>query len=961
MNSIPWPLGTAVIRLTVKERILLHLLEFAKAMESFDAPTETTQTGIARAVRIEVSHVPQYVRPLVRAGLVLEKTAHVKGGARRRKAYVLTSAGLLDATRLRETLKSEAVRVADASGEREATVAQIIRDAGPSVSFLDLVTQAMESGVVDLASLRARTRPLGPEFIERLADAPRIERFVGRKEELERITGPLDQTRVFVIQGLAGIGKSSLAAKACDLLRGSRNLFWHRVRSWDSRSSFLAKLADFLAAAGRPRLRSVLARGDGGDPDQVVRQDLPGIQAVLVIDDAQEATPEVLAVLAFLKDVTANAAALEMLVLSRRSVPFYDRRDVVLTRLVSELELEGLGEDDIKALVGEGKDAKALVDLGRRLGGHPLSLQLLRSATPVGPRLSMGQVQRFVEEQIYRELGAEERALMKAASLYQVPVPRTVLLSTPSTSHDVLLSLQNRALLRLVGDDDYEIHETIRDFFNQTLTPTERDSLGRFAADQLEGLAMRDYRIGDYVACINGLENALELIATSDVDSKLTELLGDAYDRIGDLPGALRGYRQALRATIAPNDRARIHRKAAAALEDRGDIASASKEIEEGLEAVGTGVMEERGWLDLIRARIDYRLADWERARDAGERGLATFGSFDVPAGKARISLILGHIAMHSPQGDPDLAERHLENALELSSRVEDNEFTADVRIALAHLLAWHRKDLPGALRHIEAVEASLRGSDLPNVRRKFRLLQGMLRLLFFADYEAARAHFRSVLEEAQSSADQATAGNAQVGLGYVAYFQGQFAEARRIYEEAAAALRARGLLVDTVNLLLAISEAYLLEGNQPASTKVFMDLLSEPSLSRAIDARSFYIRLSEGFFLFFQGDPAGSAEAFTDAVNRTSPRLSIGEGTMTYDFVGCISWPGIYAHLYAGVGFRFLGRPSEGDQHIAKAREIAEAFGAKGWLEAIPRIEARLTQVVRGFLDQPSSQTPPS
>ena len=205
------------------------------------------------------------------------------------------------------------------------------------------------------------------------------------------------------------------------------------------------------------------------------------------------------------------------------------------------------------------------------------------------------------------------------------------------------------------------------------------------------------------------------------------------------------------------------------------------------------------------------------------------------------------------------------------------------------------------------------------------------------------------------------TAGNAQVGLGYVAYFQGQFAEARRIYEEAAAALRARGLLVDTVNLLLAISEAYLLEGNQPASTKVFMDLLSEPSLSRAIDARSFYIRLSEGFFLFFQGDPAGSAEAFTDAVNRTSPRLSIGEGTMTYDFVGCISWPGIYAHLYAGVGFRFLGRPSEGDQHIAKAREIAEAFGAKGWLEAIPRIEARLTQVVRGFLDQPSSQTPPS
>src|SRR5216117_914798 len=90
------------------------------------------------------------------------------------------------------------------------------------------------------------------------SDLPRISRFVGRHAELGRLTTAAGETRVFVIRGVAGIGKSYLAAKACDDLRGTRSLFWHRVRPWDTRQSILAAIAEFLAAAGRPGLRSVL-------------------------------------------------------------------------------------------------------------------------------------------------------------------------------------------------------------------------------------------------------------------------------------------------------------------------------------------------------------------------------------------------------------------------------------------------------------------------------------------------------------------------------------------------------------------------------------------------------------------------------------------------------------------------------------------------------------------------------
>src|SRR6267378_2716985 len=142
-----------------------------------------------------------------------------------------------------------------------------------------------------------------------------------------------------------------------------------------------------------------------------------------------------------------------------------------------------------------------------------------------------------------------------------------------------------------------------------------------------------------------------------------------------------------------------------------------------------------------------------------------------------------------------------------------------------------------------------------------------MLRLLFFADYAAAEENFRAALDEARKVHDSATAANANEGLGYVAYMQGRYGDARRLYELAADELKARGLLVDTVNLLLAISETYLLEGNQPMSAQVFISLLSEPSLARAVDARSFYIRLREGYFLLLQGDREGAYAALADAV----------------------------------------------------------------------------------------------
>src|SRR6266568_365880 len=105
-----------VVRLTAKERILIHLADYAKYADVVEVTPEMGQEGIAAAAGIYVQHVRQFLDPLLKEGLVRERTAHVKGHRRRLKVYDLTDSGRLSASRLREQVRGEPIRVRDATG-----------------------------------------------------------------------------------------------------------------------------------------------------------------------------------------------------------------------------------------------------------------------------------------------------------------------------------------------------------------------------------------------------------------------------------------------------------------------------------------------------------------------------------------------------------------------------------------------------------------------------------------------------------------------------------------------------------------------------------------------------------------------------------------------------------------------------------------------------------------------------
>src|SRR3989442_2437729 len=94
------PGGT--VRLTAKERILVHLLETRSAAEPSEAPRGLAQEGIAEAVGVGLRRLAQSIRPLSRDRLVRAQRAHVPRLRQRRKPYELTTTGRIEAIPVRD-------------------------------------------------------------------------------------------------------------------------------------------------------------------------------------------------------------------------------------------------------------------------------------------------------------------------------------------------------------------------------------------------------------------------------------------------------------------------------------------------------------------------------------------------------------------------------------------------------------------------------------------------------------------------------------------------------------------------------------------------------------------------------------------------------------------------------------------------------------------------------------------
>ena len=911
--------GKPVVKLSASERILLHLLEWWGKAGEFRAPPALTQKGIATAAGFHSRHAVQYLRPMIRDGLVRQWMAHVERSRQRQKVYELTETGRTAALRLRSNLLKQTIRVRDDSGFQEMAVGEVLKRMDGSLGLLSILSQVSQSGLFDMTTAQVR---VGPSVVEILSEAPRVDGFVGRAKELAVLADEREGAPVIVVIGPPGIGKSWLGAKAFKTVRGRRNLFWHRVQAWDSFASLLADMGRFLAALGRPALQGALARGSPERAARILREDLPGANSLLVFDDVHEADPDAMLFFGLLKDAVTKGSDVRAVVLTRRALPFYDRRDVVLARTVLELELGGLDPEEVAVLLPPAQ-AEVAIEIGRRVGGHPLFFELARRRPT--PSHALGDFRRFLEEEVCTELTEADGAMMKLGSLYRVAVPREALFFGPLLNHAVLLKLTRRSLIRRVSEDRFVVHDTIRDFFGTILTPAESLEFAGFALRQLRTLADRFLEAGNAVAASGALANALELAREKGDRIDVLEALGGAMEGMGYLAGALSAYGAALNLGPEAEKAVRLHRKRAEVHEDRGDVSAARSDLEEAIALLGDGLTEERGWVYVLRCLVARDVEELAEAQKYGQEALRVFRASREPLGEARALLELGYAEYVSPDGDAAVAEQYLRTALALADERADTAFLARVRTVLANVVAYEGRPEEGLALLVDVGSMPIVRSSV-QLQKTYLEMRGMISMLL--DPEDAETALGESLALARKIGDSVTEAMSEFGFGWVAMHRLRPREARLHFETAARSMEAQGLAGSAVEAHFFTAVSALLEGN-PESFRATLGRLRDPSLARGCASRYPHVEALRGIEQLLDKDHNAARDAFAAALRS-----------------GRVQWA-FHTELLYGAALYAMRAEPEAEVHLSRARELGLENHWNLPSAALPELEKSLVGVL--------------
>ncbi len=680
------------MRLTVKERILLHLLEVPRQEEAVEVSPEVSREGVAGAVGIHVRHLTQYIRPLVEETLVQERKAHVRGIRQRRKVYSLTDGGRMEAIRLRKRVEAEPIIVQDDSG------AQLLRVRGSLERLLGRLSDAVPLNAHDDIGWPpgGAQEPVQVDFSQEI---PSVERFYGRETELEDVRKALTEVPLVVVSGIAGVGKTALGAKIRDEVRGKRALFWRRVQTWDSAADLLRSLADFLRALGRPELlRQLQERGatELGRTEELLQTDLTGLETLLVFDDLQNASQDCLTLFQVLLRVLSRTHPNTWALMLTREVPrLYSRREVLVDHSVKEFILGGLSKEASLELLAASEvphqNAPSLAELA---SGHPLFLKLLggsHRSEPVGAGLN--DLEAYISEEVVPDLDEDARACLEAASFFEIPVSSEAVLLATREGKETLFRLRREGLLDFVDGEIVSVHPRIRAYFREGLPPERRETLlAKIVPWMLED-ARRRTTDEDFEGTLALLEN----VVTIETDPHRLRAglghLGLVRQFVGDFEGAIEAYRRAFDLTPNPEVKAWLHRRTAETLFPTEDVDEMEAELLEaerlGLEGSsreGAALLLDQAGVAVLRATPELMAGPLEEASSR----ISTLPRDPYLIGKLAHSKGLFHLVSAS-QFDPQAALTQLKAAVEAYQELPDSK--SDAKEARDEMAALRREE----------------------------------------------------------------------------------------------------------------------------------------------------------------------------------------------------------------------------------------------------------------------------
>jgi len=660
--------------LTVRERVSLHLLFQQRFAMDSDSPKTVTQDGVAKAVEVGRNNVAKVLAEMTRDGLVESYTRHVKGLPSVRKVYFLTPLGLEHAKETKQNLEATVVDIIDLQGEHQQDEIGRLGNYLPKRYDLLELVNGISQGSIDCRMFHENRMREERRFVDFTDKKPAVRTFFGREREMALLFDLLtsETKRMVVINGIPGIGKTTLLAKFAQTVRDNTNVFWYKVHEWANLKALLRPLAEFLSQMGRKNLEWYLNQTEAplvGEATLILETDLKDVSALLIFDDMHKAEPGVLefmgALLTIMEDMKQVRA-----VCTARELPTFYSRGLVFRGLVEELNIEGLDRASSEQMMrSRGLAGGDQEEIFRVTGGHPLFLELIDD-----PKLALGKnIRIFIEQEVFSRLDVAERKIMSIAAVFRYPVlidaffimEEEIHLAAGmdkvemdgadyAVSYEAVDSLLSKAIIyesvgRLIG-----MHDLLREFSVSRLNPRQRRVYHRAASR---------YYLQDTSAPAR-VEGLYHSIMAGDLQMAVSIAAGDGRSII-----------------------------------DKGYASQFAPLLDRLVRDVGKGERKDLIEISLLQGEVLYLQGEWNRAIEV----LKSLREQTMTGRDARVlsevNRMIGVIYLN--RGDYDSARDLLLESMDISLRLGDVSTQADVLYDLGGLL--ERRGLSSdALEHFE-------------------------------------------------------------------------------------------------------------------------------------------------------------------------------------------------------------------------------------------------------------------
>lgn len=314
--------------------------------------------------------------------------------------------------------------------------------------------------------------------------SPDVADFVNRDAEQNNLEELIRQKKhMIIIQGIAGIGKTQIAAKIMENIKKRDYItYWKEMRNLDTFDSVTRDLAGFLRNNNDSELADYI-EGDGTEHEIIINillNSLKEKQYALFFDNYQVVeNKEIHDLFKRFKDKLTNST---IIITTREPPQFVNPVDKIQSK-VKEENVEGFDLEATKEyLEQQGVDVskEQLVKIDQKIGGHPLSLLMFASLSgereidEIIENLPETGIEEYLYDEIFKRLTEEEQEVLEALSTFRTAVTADACIQVSKTAKVkmILMSLIRKLLVKR-KKDLYYLHDLIREFSYNLIDKTK--------------------------------------------------------------------------------------------------------------------------------------------------------------------------------------------------------------------------------------------------------------------------------------------------------------------------------------------------------------------------------------------------------------------------------------------------------------------------------------------------------